>query len=191
MLTSPHPDLAYNPAEFWATVGDWYEGTCDLDGYRVQEDAIQAVIEQLEWETVLDLGCCFGRLGTMIRRFRPDARYHGVDINLDLLLSASAHVPNATFWHSAILDFHPVNTFDLVITAECLMHQPVKDIAVIFESMFWWSNRWVLNCDWCQPGAEGNHWNISHDYPALYGKRLRSTTPAGIPNQSIFLAEAT
>jgi len=191
MLAAPHPDLTYNPAEFWATVGDWYESTCDLDGYRVQEDAIAAVLEPLDWDTVLDIGCGFGRLGMMIKRIRPDATYHGVDINLDLLLSASAHVPNATFWHTAILDFHPKQTYDLVISAECLMHQPEKDMAAIFEDLFWWSNRWVVNCDWYEPGAEGNHWNINHNYPALYGDKIRLTVEAGIPNQTVFLAEAT
>lgn len=191
MIVTPPTNGPYSPVEFWATVGDWYESTCDHRTYQLQEAAIAAVLESLEWNSVLDVGCGFGRLGMLIQRIRPKAIYHGIDICEGLLRSARRHLPSGTFKQTAIMDYRRGGAWDLVITAEVLMHQPAVDIRKIISRLFRWSNRWVVNCDWDDIAAAGNAWNIPHDYLDLYGDRLVSVTPAGVPRQSIFLADAT
>jgi hypothetical protein len=142
------------------------------------------------------MGCGFGRLGMMIQRIRPEASYTGVDICQEMLESAKRHLPRGTFRKMSIQRYRPteLRKRDLVISAEVLMHQPENyhSFSLLLRRMVWLSNRWILNCDWDpQDGDPGNNWNIPHDYRALYGRNLVSATPAGIPDQTIFLAEVT
>lgn len=177
----------YDPLVFWPSIGPVYEDSYDPAGYISQEVAFGNAITGLPWNTVLDCGCGFGRLGELIQRVRPGARYTGFDISPHQIAAAKRRLPDAELYVDSLAGFNPQgHVWDLVISAEVLMHQPAEHIEETVRRIFSWSRGYVVTCDWYEPGEPGNVWNVPHNYPALYGENLSSVTP--LDRQAVFVA---
>lgn len=84
------------------------------------------------------------------------------------------------------------NSFDLVLSAEVLLHIPPDRVGAVAREMLRVSRRHVVHVDWYEDYLVGHQtgWCWAHDYPALWDDlgvevrqvRLRST---GI--QSVFV----
>ena len=180
----------YDPEVYWAVAGDIYEETFDPEPYREQEAVIARALADLDWTTVLDAGCGFGRIGQLARGVRPYSTYTGFDVSPAQIAAMQRRLPGAAGYVNTLAGFGITATYDLVTSVEVCMHQQAKDIEAIFERLFSWSHGYVMTCDWYEPGQEhtANQWNQMHDYPALYGDRLISQTQVG--RQCVFVGEA-
>lgn len=177
------------PPDYWAG----HERRVDMAAYAPQHDAIAAVLRELEWESVLDLGCGFGRMGMLVKEMRPKASYTGVDITPSLLASARRHLPDAEFKDGDVLDVKlGQRKWDLVMAVELLVHLRDDDAAAAVDRMKRWSRAHVVSCDWYVPGAADGESSFMHDYPALYGSSLEREVPVGEDpfwsRQTIFVA---
>lgn len=195
----PGDNTVYDPAVYWADVGHAYESYCDLAAYEPQERKLREVLtELLPWSTVLDVGCGFGRLGLVVTEMQPWVRYRGFDISPDQINSARRRHPLAELEVAGIATFKPGETFDLVMCAEVLMHQPPDRIEEAVERMLSWSHGEVVIVEWDDVGyfertqSKPSTWNFPHDYRKLFGDRLVSETPVGSAypwsGQTIFVA---
>jgi len=192
----PEPDTSlYDSADWWGgEIGRNYESLCDRERYEEQEEVLSNSLSQLEWGTVLDVGCGFGRLIPVLERINPDTVYTGLDVSESQLAAAKRHYPDHEYIHSPILTFEPGDRkWDLVVSTEVLMHQTDNQIEKVVASLLRWSGHWVLSCDWTPlDGNPGNEWNRPHDYAALYGGGLVRSFPVGkiFPwsDQSVFLS---
>jgi SAM-dependent methyltransferase len=182
----------YDPTVQWVEWGERYERTYSPLGYTHQEKALEYALGDLDFETVLDVGCGFGRLGELIRRIRPGVTYSGIDVSPDQIAAAQRRIPDGRFTVTPILDFDAQGErWDLVVSAEVLMHQPDHLIEETVSRMFAWSRRHLVTCDFYDPDVqewELNAWNRNHHYPGLYGARLQ--TLVKVDRQVIWVCRA-
>lgn len=161
--------MTYDPIPYWQTRGATYESRFVLARYAAQEAALVGVLDKLEFSTVLEVGCGFGRIGALVKSLRPDCEYTGIDISPDLINSARTRVPDGEFYGVTLADFDPGGrTFDLVIAAEVLMHIPHRSVGRAIDKLRALASRYVVTVDWTAPteGRVGRH-NFRHDYRML------------------------
>lgn len=180
----------YDPEVYWAVAGDIYEETFDPEPYKAQEAVIARALADLDWTTVLDAGCGFGRIGLLLQGIRPHGTYTGFDVSVAQIAACARRLPAARLSVDTLAGFVSADTYDLVTSVEVLMHNPASAIEEIVERLFKWSHGYVLTCDWYEPGQEhtANQWNVHHDYPALYGDRLIAQSQVG--RQRVFVGKA-
>lgn len=183
----------YDPQAYWQLAGKTYEHDASLVEYEHQERVLTEVLNEIAFESVLEVGCGFGRVGALMNKMFP-VQYTGVDISAHQIAAANKRIPEGTFWQGMFQDFPETETYDLVIAVEVLMHIPPEDIGQVIEKMHRLSNRYVLSCDSDEVGATNYHWfNFPHDYRALYRDTLvqeRPAAPEGKTPQTIFLGKS-
>jgi len=136
-----------------------------------QEQAIRNSLPD-DIESVLEVGCGFGRI-TKILLENPDIeRIVATDISPDQIDAAKEQIADdrAEFQAMSVLDLNCHKEFDLVIASEVLMHIPPHQIQDVMDRMERASKRYVMNVDWHAPSepieAGGYCWQ--HDYCSLY-----------------------
>ena len=188
-------DAFFQPENFWRFAGMSYEAEHDPSLFVAQEATIESVLAGLEFQTVLDVGCGFGRIGEIVRKVRPGAAYTGFDVSPDQIAGAQRRLGGWAELHvesvesfSGWRDVQGERRWDLVLAVEVLMHQPPADVGDVVAKVFDWSAGYVLTCDWWREenDAGGNEWNFPHDYPALFGSRLCEVDP--LDGQGVFLS---
>jgi trans-aconitate methyltransferase len=133
----------------------------------------------MDFESVLEVGCGFGRIARLIRSVRPDAEYTGIDISPTMI--ASADVPGVIV--SSLADYRPRRKYDLVIAVEVLMHVPPRDVQAAVRKLDRLASRYIVTCDWTVPVANVADHNFLHDYSGIGGRAI----PVGM--QSIRVIE--
>ena len=159
----------YDPIQFWKKEGkDYYKNFEYNEQFAIQEDKLIQLLDTLEFKSVLELGCGFGRItGFISGCYRLD-KYTAIDISPDQIKTAREICPsNIEFICTDILGYEPKQKFDLVVAVEVLMHQLPSQIHDIIDKMIMWSNKHVVNLDYFA-NEELADYNFSHDYLELY-----------------------
>lgn len=169
----------YRPLAYWRDRGRTYERDFRPEKYQEQEEALLAVLASLDYSTVLEVGCGFGRIGSLIAR--PGVRYAGIDLSGDMLASARRRIPDGAFQQVGLAAFRPPRKWELVIAVEVLMHIPPGRIGGAVRRLRALSSHHVVTIDWTKPGPEPAEHNFCHDYGAL----LRPTRTVDVGMQTI------
>lgn len=74
--------------------------------------------------SVLDIGCASGRFLPLLRQWRQDVAYTGIDLSAANIEIARADYPDAAFHHGNALDCDPGGPFDLVNATGVMQHEP-------------------------------------------------------------------
>ena len=159
--------MTYDPIPYWQERGKTYEAAFRPDRYRDQERVLREVLRGLEFRTVLEVGCGFGRIARLVTAIRPSARYTGIDLSPEMLAAAQLAVPSGRFVESSLQGFRS-DPFDLVIAVEVLMHVPPKDIGAAMRKLRR-LGRQVVTVDWTTPLPKVAPHNFLHDYSPLGG----------------------
>jgi SAM-dependent methyltransferase len=165
----------FDPVAYWRTRGKVYERDFRPERYVTQELELEELLRSLQFTSVLDVGCGFGRIGEMVMRLRPDARYVGVDVSEDQLAAARRRVPAGDFRVADIrsMDVHGA---DLVLAIEVLMHVPPPDVAGVVTGLKRLAGRHLVTLDWSRPiGRVVKAPDFLHDYRALIGPAAAET----------------
>ena len=144
-----------------------------LTRYRFwrQEQAIRNALPN-DIESVLEIGCGFGRITKILLENHDIERIVATDISPDQIASAKRQITDdrVEFQVISVLDLDYHNEFDLVIASEVLMHIPPHQIRDVVNRMERASRQYVMNVDWHAPGepleAGGYCWQ--HDYCSLH-----------------------
>lgn len=171
-----------NLRSYWLERGETYEADFqDGPEYAEQEEIIAEILGPLEFESVLDAGCGFGRIGQVIEAVHPGASYTGLDLSPDQIASARRRLPGGRFIVSPLADFIPDRTWDLVVAVELLMHIPPKQLGRSIRKLIALASRHVLTVDWDQPGlSEAARHNWCHDYTPWLGPPVARVGVQGI-----------
>lgn len=187
--------MNYNPTEYWEATGRDRENTehesnfVRTEVFARQEERLLALLEGLEFRSVLEVGCGWGRITELVHERWPDAEYTAIDLSRDRLMSAQRKAPGVTFVRSTVQGYGPARRYDLVLAVEILMHVVPSEIEAVIARLLSFSSRHVVSLDWAVPiSGEVSPWNFCHPYGELYGSHLVSVHPAG-PLQAIFLAD--
>jgi SAM-dependent methyltransferase len=165
-----------NARRYWTRRGLTYEASyLDTEPRRLQEEAIVRLLAGLEFHSVLDVGCGFGRIGVLL----GDVAYTGIDLSPDMLASAQAKIPDGRFRRVSLSQFDPGHQYDLVLAVEVLMHIRPSAVAQAVSQLRALSRRHLVTVDWSKPFAQGQQdsHNWIHPYRELYGEGLVSEVP--------------
>lgn len=163
----------YDPLAYWRERGRTYERDFRPERYREQEAALEELLAPLEFDSVLDVGCGFGRIGTLLYRLRPGISYRGVDASPDQVAAARRNLPIEA--RLSVGDLRLVEgRYDLVIASEVLMHLPdIEDTAARLLGI---ARRHLVTVDWDAPeGRTAGTYCFGHDYARLFPGATRTT----------------
>ncbi len=153
--------------------------------YKYQENVLITLLDSLKFDSILEIGCSFGRITEILdKRYKPK-RFLTID-----LADEVKRYQGVDFIQTDIMSLPETEKFDLVIAVEVLMHN--RKVQEIIDKMQRMSNKHVVHLDyWSESVREElrlkdndvTTWNLGngnflHDY---YGKKLKLSN-----NQAIF-----
>lgn len=145
------------------------------DIYQLQEQAIIETLKKLDFNSVLELGCGFGRIISIIlgQQEKLD-RYVAVDISKHQIEHVKNNFPQVEAICSPIQDLKLKDRFDLVIAVDFLMHVKPRDIEKVLKLMKDTHRKYIVNVDYFPTSgfalSKLAPHNFLHDYPKLYEK---------------------
>ncbi len=162
--------------------------------YGAQTQELMEILSSLSFETVVEVGCGFGRVGAqVIGRF--GGSWTGVDLSRAQLEEARRQHPSlggavveATSTHLPIRS----RACDLAVSVEMLLHIPPDRILEALKELLRITRRYVVHLDWYEDYLVGHQtgWCWVHDYPALWrsiGAEVREVRLKSTGIQSVFL----
>jgi len=178
----------------------------DKPAYHSQEEALMAILSELSFESVFEVGPGFGRITALILNQWPAVAqdYTLLDISEAMIEATSKNLPTVDFlyfigsisvpldagiWASPQL---PIKA-DLVLAVEVLMHIHPNEIMQAVDNLLGAisDNGCLVTVDWTVPRPNepfGQNWR--HDYPNLFlaaGARTIQATLVGL--QTIYVVE--
>ena len=177
--------MRYVPNEYWYERGKRYrEEFRPNEKSALQEKILLDYLINIStfssFSTVLELGCGFGRITKLLLSNFPDIQeYTAIDLSSDQIENAKEFVRSVietkehnplTFIVSDIQSFQNDKKYDLVISAEVLLHILPSEIERVMNKIVNMSNEHVINIDWYQRKAPQNvapH-NFIHQYEKIY-----------------------
>lgn len=143
-----------------------------------QERAIRKELKALGGvESVLEIGCGFGRITKLLLELPDVKRVVATDISKDQIEAAKRTIkdPRVEFRCISVLDLDYFNAFDLVMASEVLMHIPPDRIMRATRRMRAASKRHIMNIDWYAPdeSLEAGGYCWQHNYSLIYNTETR------------------
>jgi len=143
--------------------------------FQLQEKALVKVLNGFSFDSVLEVGCGFGRITKLIKDKFPISRLKGIDLSPSQIENARKYVKNEEVELSVgrIQDLDiPDNSYDLVIAVEVLMHVPFEEIEAAVAQLVRVSRNHIVNLDWYRQrsGIQIGGYCYAHDYVSLYRK---------------------
>lgn len=174
--------MTFDALGYWITRGkDYLRQFQRSPAFDQQELALTTYLSALDYSSVLEIGCGFGRITELVR---PTAdKYVAIDVSPDQIEAARERVLDVEYWCSSIEDWTTTRTFDLVLAVEVLMHVPPSRMPAVVSKMLDLSNGHVVTVDWTGEGVPSRH-NWRHDYATLFPQPR--VVPIGSIGQSIF-----
>jgi len=158
---------SYDPIEYWKEAGKtYYQDFKYNENYDRQETELVEYLYNIKFDSVLELGCGFGRITELIYyRFHPKT-YVAVDVSKEQL--SHIKIPRVVKIESDIESFKTNEKFDLVIAVEVLMHQLPDKVQSIVDKMKSLSKKHVISIDYTGTAEGLEPHNFKHLYPLLY-----------------------
>jgi len=150
------------------------KNTLTKKGQENEESKFIECLKNIEFNTIFEFGCGYGRLAKLILDNFNINEYVGVDISLGQIHNAKKQgLDKAKFYHSAILDFSTEKKFDLVLGAGVLMHVPEKQIIPTIQKLILLSKKHIINIESFEPNLTkklARHC-FNHNYKEIYTKQ--------------------
>ena len=150
--------MIYEPLSYWKAQGkDYYKNFVYTAQFALQENNLIQLLDTLEFKSVLELGCGFGRITKLISNYYRLDKYTAIDFSVEQLNMAKVICPDSIeFVCTNLLEYKPTIKYDLVIAVEVLMHLLPKQIHQAIDKMISWSNQHVISVDYY--GDENLHY---------------------------------
>jgi SAM-dependent methyltransferase len=128
------PQNIYDDHVFFAGYRTLRDNDTGLNG-AIEIPALHRLLPDVAGADVLDLGCGFGEFARLLRT-RGAATVTGVDVSGRMLAEAALRTcdPAIAYVRSAIEDYHPTTTFDLVVSSLALHY--VEDYEGVAQRIF-------------------------------------------------------
>ena len=159
---------------------------------------ILSYLKNLDFATVLEVGCGYGRITKLINKNFKIKNYFATELSPDLVKIAAEvnqEFQNIEFKQSTIQDLEIDKKFDLVIGTEVLQHVLPNDIQSSIQKLVDISNKHVINVDISFEGMPPNlaRHNFAHNYKKIYSQctnvKKITAKKLGILNHTLFHIE--
>jgi trans-aconitate methyltransferase len=169
----------YIPNEYWLKRGKEYMANFRHDKrLQLQESMLLEYLRTFSFESVLEVGCGFGRITKLVILNFPDIRdYLAIDLSPDQIRNAQEYIKPALVNSSINLEFRVAEIqcmqvdrrYDLVLASSVLMHILPKDIVQVMTMLVRLAKKHVINIDWFEESiAQRRPWNFVHPYERIY-----------------------
>jgi len=176
----------YQPFEYWKERGKAYKKefvrTKDHD---LQEKMLVDYLKGINFESVLEIGCGFGRITNKILSNFQVKKYVAIDLSKDQIKNAEklcAGFNNVQFRKSMIQDFEINEKFDLILGAKVLIHITPQEIQPVIKKLIGLGSN-IVNVDFnskYKPKIFLPH-NFKHNYKEIYSNDKRVSEVKEIP----------
>lgn len=115
---------------YWLDRGGRYikEKRLQESWFRQQEQFLLEIIQPIQPESILELGCGYGRMTRVIAEAMPETQILGLDLSPDQIANARAYCadyPTVGFMEKDLLQLGSMPfRFDLVLAVEFFLHVP-------------------------------------------------------------------
>ena len=187
----------YEPEKFWLKRGKTFynDNPYNDETYRKQEKKLLDYISKLDFSSVLEVGCGFGRITKLLLDRFNIREYLATEYSPDLIKHVMYHTVdfgNIQFKTAMIQELEVEKKYDLVLGTEVLQHIPPHEIKLVIDKLVSMSSKHVVNVDtWLErtPQNLARHVFI-HNYVELYRKNPLVTNVnqirLDVMNHSIF-----
>lgn len=179
--------MTYSPVDYWTERGRGYEQEAVREGWWATENVpVHELLDGLTFDSVLEVGCGFGRVGAQVIARRPGVAYTGLDVSPDLILAARRIIPDGELIVADLATWDTDRRWDLVLSVSVLGHLRPDDIEEVLRRMRTWARRDVVHVDWNEVGASTSY-QYGHPYRDIHA-RLGPQPVTEIPygRQTIF-----
>jgi SAM-dependent methyltransferase len=171
----------YIPHEYWLKRGKVYMQNFQHDKrFQLQESMLLEYLRTISFESVLEVGCGFGRITRLIIENNPQIKdYLALDLSPDQIMNAKEYVYPVLTNRNVKLDFivseiqsiQIGRKYDLVLASEVLMHVLREDIVNVMTILINFAQKHMINIDWFEwpePPQRPDTWNFVHPYETIY-----------------------
>ena len=164
---------------YWKTRGENYLNEQQKnpkhvkDRLQSQEKQIVKLLKNKSFNNILEVGCGYGRFTKILYdQFKPD-RYLGIDVSEGQIKNAKDFVKNdkIDFKCIKIQDYNSTEKFDLIFSAEVLMHINFSDIQQVIKKLVSLSKGKIVTIDWFNEekfDKEAGGYCFMHNYSSLF-----------------------
>lgn len=165
----------YIPFQHWREEGKTYQKNFRPNKHhKLHEKLLVHLLKQLEFSTVLEVGCGFGRITKlMVNNFKSIKEYDAIDLSPAQIENAKKYVDSqlVKYQVSEIQAFNLGDKrYDLVLISEVLLHVMPSEIKAVMEKLVSLSNKHVVNIDYYEDvqTLELAEYNFLHQYEQIY-----------------------
>jgi pseudaminic acid biosynthesis-associated methylase len=102
-------------------------------------------------KTCIEFGANIGMNLKALKLLYPGFEQHGIEINADAALELSQVISSDHVYQSSILDFNPVQCWDLVLIKGVLIHINPDVLPQVYEKLVTSSGRYLLVAEYYNP----------------------------------------
>ena len=165
--------------DYWTERGRTFEAEAIHNGWdATQEPALSELLSGLRFDSVLDVGCGFGRVGAGLLERRPWLKYTGMDVSPDLCAAAQKRLPGREVVCADLVTWEDERWWDLVLCVSVLSHIPPEHIEGVLRKLWTASRRDLVILDWNDVGAS-TPYQWGHDFAAMIAGDLHCSQRVG------------
>lgn len=102
-------------------------------------------------KSCIEFGANIGMNLMAIKLLYPGINLHGIEINAEAAKLLSEVVPPARIHHGSVLDFEPVQTYDLVLIKTVLIHINPAELFQVYDKLVKSCGRYLLVAEYYNP----------------------------------------
>ena len=156
--------MSYDPPTYWTARGEHYAEEKPAN-WSAEDPNLSDFIDGLRFNSVLDLGCGYGRVGAGLLYRHPGISYTGLDVSPKLAETTAKRL-GVHVITTDLAAFQTDSRWDLVLAVSVLGHLLPTQVPTVLERMRTWALRDIVVWDWDETG-EHTDYQFAHDYRAL------------------------
>ncbi len=168
-------------SDYWKNRGGGYydelknQTASEKSLLKTQEEHVLKLFQGKKFNSILEVGCGFGRYTKILYSLFKPEKYLALDISKEQIENAKKYVNNEKieFQCSKIQDFNSDQKFDLVFASEILMHINFEDIEEVIKKLSMFCKGSIVTIDLFEKdkiGSSSKGYCFVHDYSKLFEK---------------------
>jgi SAM-dependent methyltransferase len=159
----------------------WHRGWDDAQRYgplhRIHREVLLGILKELDFESLIDVGCGNGVQLRAIRQLFPQVRLVGADISQHALAQVKEILPDITTHHLDATGLASTDRYDMVICCQVLEH--IEDDVSVIAGMCNMTKKYVLVTT-LQGRMRDCEVDVGHVRNYRYGELQRKMEDAGL-----------